>query len=261
MILAVDVGNTETVLGLFDDLELVRMWRLSSVRARTADELALIVDGLLGRVPADPPGHIIVASVVPALNRVWAGAGERLEVPFSFLDGAARLPIRLDVDHPLEVGADRIANTLAVSRRFGRDAIVVDLGTATTCDCVTADGVFFGGTIAPGPLTALEHLSRVTAQLPQVEIAKPARVIGRNTLECIRSGGFYAVVDGIDGMVRRIRREWEDGEPIVIATGGLAELIGRHCETVDRIEPALTLTGLALAHAHMRGGAAETGGR
>lgn len=254
MILAVDVGNTETVLGLFDDLDLVRMWRLSTVRGRTADELVLIVDGLLKRASTNPARHIIVASVVPSLNRIWAGAGERLDAPLSFLDGTARLPIRLDVDHPLEVGADRIANTLAVSRLFGRDAIVVDLGTATTCDCVTADGVFLGGTIAPGPLTALDHLSRMTAQLPQVEIAKPARVIGRNTLECIRSGGFYAVVDAIDGMVRRIRGEWKDGEPMVVATGGLAELIGRHCETVERIEPALTLTGLAIAHAHMTDG-------
>lgn len=259
MILAVDVGNTETVLGLFDELELVRLWRLSTVRGRTADELALIVDGLLRRAPAGAPAHVIVASVVPALNRIWADAGERLGVPLAFLDGAARLPIRLDVDHPLEVGADRIANTLAVSRLHGRDAIVVDLGTATTCDCVTADGVFMGGTIAPGPLTALDHLSRMTAQLPQVEIAKPARVIGRNTLDCIRSGGFYAVVDGIDGMVRRIREEWEGGDPIVVATGGLAELIGRHCETVDRIEPALTLTGLAIAHRHLRDEAADDG--
>jgi len=254
VILAIDVGNTETALGLFDDLELLRMWRLATVSRRTADELALTVDGLLWRADIGAPEHAIVASVVPALNRIWSGAAERLDVPLEFLHGAARLPIRLDVDHPLEVGADRIANTLAVSEGFGRDAIVVDLGTATTCDCVTADGVFLGGTIAPGPLTALDHLSRMTAQLPQVEMAKPARVIGRNTLECIRSGGFYAVVDGIDGMVRRIRAEWADGEPIVVATGGLAELIGRHCETVDRIEPALTLTGLALAHRHMREG-------
>lgn len=260
MILAVDVGNTETVMGLFEDLELVRMWRLSTVRGRTADELALIVDGLLERAPAAPPEHVIVASVVPALNRIWAGAGTRLGVPLAFLSGAARLPIRLDVDHPLEVGADRIANTLAVSRLHQRDAIVVDLGTATTCDCVTAEGVFIGGTIAPGPLTALDHLGRITAQLPQVEIAKPDRVIGRNTLDCIRSGGFYAVVDGIDGIVRRIRAEWDDGTPIVVATGGLAELIGGHCETVDRIEPALTLTGLAIAHRHMQDAATADDG-
>lgn len=248
MILAVDIGNTETVLGLFDDVELHRLWRLSTVRERTADELALILDGLLTREGRGRPGHLIAASVVPALDRVWTGAAERLGVELAFLNGASALPIRLDVDHPLEVGADRIANTLAVSQRFGRDAIVVDLGTATTCDCVTREGVFIGGTIAPGPLTALEHLTRRTAKLPQVEMAKPARVIGRNTLDCVRSGGFYAVVDGIDGMVRRIRREWEVEEPLVVATGGLAELIGRHCETVERIEPALTLVGLAIAH-------------
>ncbi len=254
MILAVDVGNTETVLGLFDGLELHRLWRISTVRGRTGDELALIVRGLLDGASAGAPRRVIVASVVPALDRVWSETADRLELPLAFLDGTASLPIRLDVDHPLEVGADRIANTLAVAELFHRDTIVVDLGTATTCDCVTGDGVFLGGTIAPGPLTALDHLSRATAKLPQVEIGKPERVIGRNTLDCIRSGGFYSIVDAIDGMVRRIREEWGAEGILALATGGLAELIGRHCTTVERIDPALTLTGLAIADRHLRGG-------
>jgi len=251
LILAIDVGNTETVLGVFEGLEPQNVWRIATARRRTGDEVALQVRGFLEAGGVGRPERIVVASVVPMLNRAWTGVGENLGAPVAFLDGASPVPIRLDVDHPLEVGADRVANTLAAAELFGRDTIVVDLGTATTFDCITAEGVFLGGVIAPGPRTGLDQLSRATAQLPQVEVQAPARVIGRNTRECLSSGGFYAVVDGIDGIVRRIIEEWDGEDPLVVATGGLAEVVATHCRTVDRIEPALTITGLAIAEPYL----------
>jgi type III pantothenate kinase len=253
VILTADVGNTETVIGLFDDLTPVRIWRLATEPKRTADEVTLTVSGFLRGAAAEghaDPERLVVASVVPILNRSWLGAGERLGLPTVFLTGASPLPIRLDVDRPAEVGADRIANTLAAATLFKVPTIVVDLGTATTFDCITGDGVFIGGVIAPGPVS-LDELSRVAAQLPVVELGVPQRVIGRNTLECLRSGGFYTVVDGIDGIVDRILEEWKPIDPVIAATGGLAEVVGRHCRTVDRIEPSLTITGLAIADRYL----------
>lgn len=246
MLLTVDVGNTESVLGGFEGETAAHVWRFATHRRRTGDEIALTVRGLLDARGLPGPERIVVATVVPGLRRAWLDAGRVLEAPLRFLDGASPVPVRLDVDHPLEVGADRIANTLAAAELYRRDTIVVDLGTATTFDCITADGSFAGGVIAPGPATALDQLSRVTARLPQVEVETPERVIGRNTLECVRSGGFYSVVDGIDGIVDRILEEW-GREALVVATGGLAPVVAPHCRTVDRVEPALTITGLAVA--------------
>jgi type III pantothenate kinase len=252
MILCVDIGNTETVMGLFDELEPGRVWRIATDRARTRDETAFLVEGLLAAAGADEPDRIVIASVVPMLNRAWTGACEVIGVPCTFLGGRAPLPIELRVDHPAQVGADRIANTLAAAELYGRDTIVVDLGTATTFDCITADGVFLGGVIAPGPRTGLDHLARATAQLPQVEVEPPERVIGTNTLACLVSGGFYSVVDGIDGIVVRIRDEWGVPDPLVVATGGLAESLAPHCRMVDSVEPALTIIGLAIADRYLR---------
>lgn len=251
MILCVDIGNTETVLGSFDGPEPDHVWRVATDRTRTQDEIALLVSGLLATAGGGRPDRIVLASVVPMLNRAWTGACDVLGVPGTFLTGRSALPIELRVDHPAQVGADRIANTLAAAELYGRDTIVVDLGTATTFDCITADGVFLGGVISPGPRTGLDHLARATAQLPQVEVQPPERVIGTNTLACLVSGGFYSVVDGIDGIVRRILAEWKVEKPLVVATGGLAPALAPHCDTVDRVEPALTIIGLAIADRHL----------
>ena len=259
MLLTVDIGNTESVLGWFEDLTPVHTWRIATDRRRTADEIGLQILGLLGARELPAPERIVVASVVPALHRVWLAVGRTLDAPLRFLNGGSPIPVRLDVDHPLEVGADRIANTLAASELYRRDTVVVDLGTATTFDCITADGVFVGGVIAPGPTAGTDQLARATAQLPQIHVEKPARVIGRNTKDCLRSGGFYSVVEGIDGIVRRTVEEWER-EPLVVATGGLARVVGPHCRTVDRIEPALTITGLAIAERYLFGSPAGAEG-
>ena len=254
--LAVDVGNTETVLGLFRGLEPVECWRLSTDPRRTADELRLTVEGFLDRTPGEDVASLrraAVASVVPPVDRMWDATLAALDLEVLRVDADTDLPVRLDVDEPETVGADRIANTLACVELYGRDTLVVDLGTATTFDCVTGDGLFQGGVIAPGPRAGMERLAETASKLPTGEIEPPDRVIGRNTGACLTSGIFYSVVDGIDGIVERILGEWERDDPVVVATGGLAGVIGQHCETVERIEPFLTLRGLAAADRHASG--------
>ena len=160
---------------------------------------------------------------------------------------AAALPIRLDVEEPRTVGADRIVNTLAACELYKRDTIAVDLGTATTFDCITTEGVFLGGVISPGLRSGLDWLAARTAKLPRVELQPPERVIGRRTETCIQSGVFYQAVESVDGLVRRIKEEWDRPDALVVATGGFANAIGPYLATVDEIEPFLTLYGLAMA--------------
>jgi type III pantothenate kinase len=163
------------------------------------------------------------------------------------VDARLPLPITLDVDEPLSVGADRIANTLAAASLYQRDTIAVDLGTATTFDCITGDGRFIGGVISPGIHTGAEMLVRRTAKLPRIDLDYPDNVIGRRTETALRSGIVFGAVDAIDGIVRRIRHEWNRPDAYIVATGGLAPLIGPHCATVEHVEPFLTLRGLVLA--------------
>ena len=254
MILTFDVGNTETVIGLFNDGKLLDHWRITTLSDRTVDELGLLVRGLLREsgFDLDAVRAASIGSVVPPVTHSIVEMSERhLGVRVSVVDARSPLPIRLDVDEPMTVGADRIVNTLAAAQLYKRDTIAVDLGTATTFDCITGDGVFMGGIIAPGIRTAAETLVRKTAKLPRVDLEKPAHVIGRRTETCLRSGIFYGAVDSIDGAVRRIKEEWERPEALVVMTGGLASLIGPHCKTVDRIEPFLTLFGLELAYRYL----------
>ena len=254
MTLAFDVGNTETVVGLFDDGQLLDHWRISTLADRTVDEMGLLVRGLLREsgFPLEGIHAAAIGSVVPPVTPAIVEMCERhLGVRVLVVDARSPLPIRLDVDEPMTVGADRIVNTLAAAQLYKRDTIAVDLGTATTFDCITGDGVFVGGIIAPGVRTAAETLVRRTAKLPRVDLEKPAHVIGRRTETCMRSGIFYGAVDAIDGAVRRIKEEWQKPEALVVATGGLAPLIGPHCRQVDRIEPFLTLYGLDLAYQHL----------
>lgn len=259
MILAVDVGNTETVLGLVEGSEPVACWRIATERRRTGDELALTVRGLLIGPPKlaaqrpEKPSRLVLCSVVPELDRSWEEAARILGLATVRIGAASPLPIRLEVDDPSGVGADRIANTMAAAGLYGRDTVVVDLGTATTFDCITAEGAFLGGVIAPGVRAGMERLAQATSQLPRVELAPPERVIGRRTVECLRSGVFYSVVDAIDGIVGRILREWEPEDPLVVATGGLAEVVAPHCGSVQRVEPFLTLRGLGLADRELGG--------
>jgi type III pantothenate kinase len=252
MLLVFDVGNTETTIGVFAGEELRAHWRITSDAARTPDELSLVVRGLLhaaGIVPTEIHG-VCIGSVVPMLTAPLAEACQSLTGARPIIvDARSALPITLDVVEPQTVGADRIINTLAASRLFARDTIVVDLGTATTFDCITKDGVFLGGVIAPGVRSAMETLVRRTSKLPQTELYAPSEVIGRRTEDCIRSGVIFGSAEAIDGLVRRIRAEWPgDDEPLVVATGGLAEALAPFCESFERVLPELTLVGLRMAH-------------
>ena len=259
MLLTFDVGNTETTLGLYDGTELRAHWRIMTDVARTPDEFGVLLRGLLAgaEIALRDVTGVAIGSVVPPVTaplaeacRAWLPA-TRVEI----IDARSALPITLQVDEPLTVGADRIINTLAASRKYGRDAIVVDLGTATTFDCITRDAVFLGGVIAPGVRTSAETLFRRTSKLPATELVAPARVIGTRTEECIRAGVMFGAAESIDGIVRRIKQSWPRPEtPMVIATGGLAETMGSICRSFDRVEPHLTLQGLQIAHALLRRG-------
>lgn len=252
MLLVCDVGNTETTIGLADATHIVSHWRVMTSAARTPHEFALLLRSLLDldAVAYDAVYGAAIGSVVPSVTAPLA-EGIRLAFGVSALtvDARSTLPITLDVDEPQTVGADRIINTLAASRIYGRDCIVVDLGTATTYDCITQHGVFLGGVIAPGVLTSLETLTRRTSKLPSTELRAPAHVIGRRTEECIRSGVLFGAVDSITGIVARIRAEWPTGrDPLVIGTGGLVAMLAPFCPTLAVVDANLTLRGLQLAH-------------
>ncbi len=255
MILTLDVGNTETTVGLFDGEELIGHWRLGTRLERTVDEMGLVLRSLIRM--ADHDVHQIrgagIASVVPPLTPVLVQTCERhLGADAVVVDATSNLPIRLDFEEPLTVGADRIANTLAVSRLYHRDTIVVDFGTATTFDCIGADGVFRGGVIAPGIQTGAETLMRRTAKLPRVDLRRPDTVVGRRTETALQSGIFFGAVDSIDGIAGRIAREWGADDILVAATGGLAPLISPHCRSIQQVELHLTLIGIRMAYEILR---------
>lgn len=252
MLLVCDVGNTETTIGVADGDRIVSHWRIMTGAPRTPHEFALVVRSLLDldQLPHDAITGAAIGSVVPAITSpLRDGIHLAFGVTALVVDATSALPITLDVEEPQTVGADRLINTLAASRLYGADCIVVDLGTATTYDCITQDGVFLGGVIAPGVLTSLETLTRRTSKLPATELRAPARVLGRRTEECIRSGVVFGAVDAITGIVGRLRTEWPTGrEPMVIGTGGLAAMLQPHCPVLAVVDPDLTLRGLRMAY-------------
>lgn len=254
MQLVVDVGNTETVVGVVaGQSQLMAHWRLSTLVPRTVDEYQHLLGALLAEADTGRPSAAVIGSVVPDVTAVLVPTLAALvDGPVHVVRPDSALPIRLDVEEPRTVGPDRIVNTLAARALYGRDTIAVDLGTATTFDLITADGVFMGGVIAPGLSAGLEWLGRRTAKLPRVELVPPAFVIGRLTETCIQSGVFYSALDGIDGIVHRIVAEWDRPDPYVVATGGFATVFGPHLATVQHIEPFLTLYGLAIAGEELR---------
>ncbi|HUQ20608.1 MAG TPA: type III pantothenate kinase [Gemmatimonadaceae bacterium] len=251
MILAFDIGNTETTAALFEGDRVGPHWRLTTKLPRTPDEYVLLLRSLLsssGIEISAITGSAICSVVPPVTQTLQRACLECFGRAPAMIDARAALPVKLLVDEPLTVGADRIANTLAASRIHKRDAIVVDLGTATTYDCITADGSFIGGIIQPGVGSSAETLFRATAQLAATEIIPPQKVIGTRTDECIRSGVLYGAADSIDGLVRRIKKEWTGVDPIVIATGGLAETFRPYCETFDEVDAFLTLQGVRIGY-------------
>ncbi|HEX6575320.1 MAG TPA: type III pantothenate kinase, partial [Gemmatimonadaceae bacterium] len=253
--LAFDVGNTETTVALFDGEEVRAHWRVTTNLPRTPDELSMLIRSLLDSdsIEVSRVDGTAICSVVPPMTEILGAACHDIVGRSAvFVDARAKLPIRLEVDEPLTVGADRVANTLAASRIWKRDAIVVDLGTATTYDCITADGAFIGGIIQPGVRTSAETLFRRTAQLAATELVPPRRVIGTRTDECIRSGVLYGAADSVDGLVARIKEEWK-ADPIVIATGGLAKPLREYCRSFDEVDPMLTLKGVRMGYEIING--------
>jgi len=252
VLIVFDVGNTETTIGLFDDELLVAHWRIMTEVARTADEFGILMRNLLAAssVPHARVTAAAIGSVVPSVTDPLSKAcALYLHAEPVIVDARAPLPIRLDVEEPLSVGADRLINTLAASRLYARDTICVDLGTATTFDCITAEGVFLGGVIMPGVRTSADTLTRRTSKLPATELVPPKQIIGKRTEECIRAGVLFGAAEAIDGIVRRIKADWPNAAvPLVVATGGLAEVLQPFCSQFDRVEPFLTLEGLRMAH-------------
>src|SRR5688572_31324001 len=255
MLLTLDIGNTEITLGLFQGETLEAHWRLTTNPDRTPDEWAAAIGGFLiqgGHSPNEVTA-VCLASVAPTVTQsVVEGvaiATGRIGVA---VEPGSRLPVILDVDEPMTVGADRIVNVLAAVERYHADVIVVDFGTATTFDCITADARFLGGVIMPGLRTAADQLTRRTAKLPATDLKAPSPVIGRRTEECIQAGVLFGTADAVDGIVRRIRAEWPAGSPPrVVATGGLAAVVAPLTTSIERTHPDLTLQGLRIAAGYL----------
>jgi type III pantothenate kinase len=248
MLLAVDVGNTQTVLGLYEGDGLIESWRVATEAERTGDEVAALVTRLLelrDLAFADVTG-VCLSSSVPLLVRAYVDVAERYaRAPILVLGPGTRTGLPILYDDPREVGPDRIANAVAARERYGAPCIVVDFGTSTNFDAVSNGGEFVGGVLAPGIETSMEALFQRAARLTKVEFAEPRSVIGKTTASALQSGVVYGFAGQVDGIVKRMRGELGDAAP-VIATGGLAELIAPHSETIDRVDSLLTLEGLRL---------------
>ena len=268
MLLAIDVGNTNTVLGVFDGEEVIEHWRIATVPDRTADEIAVVLRGLLAQSPVlkdseryGPRGGgvlgdvgiegIALCSTVPSVlheMREMCGRYYR-EIPAVIVEPGVKTGVPVRMDNPKEVGSDRIMNALAAVHLFGGPAIVVDFGTSTNFDAVSARGEFVGGALAPGIEISVDALSRRAAQLLKVELTRPPRVVGKNTVEALQSGIVYGFAGQVEGIVRRMARELAPANPdsvTIIATGGLAPLVINEVSIIDAHEPWLTLIGLRL---------------
>jgi type III pantothenate kinase len=253
MLLAVDVGNTSTVLGLFEGETLVAHWRISTDARRMADQYAVLLRELLDLDGVPVPDRAIVSSVVPPTDRELARAlRDRFGVDAVVVSHqrVASL-LRIETDRPAEVGADRIVNAVAALRYDGDAFVIVDFGTAANFDLVVRPDRLLGVALAPGPMVAAEALFQRAAKLPRVDLVAPERAVGKNTVDALRSGLVFGYAEMVDGMVGRIEREareeiGEDGRLRVIATGGFADVVGPHARRIEVVDPLLTLQGLRI---------------
>ncbi len=243
MLLAVDVGNTQTALCLYRGDELVDHWRLATERSSTADELGVLLGGLLDFESVD---GICLSSTVPVLVREWETlAAKWAHAPLLVVGPGVKTGIPIRYDDPREVGPDRIVNSVAAKVRYGAPVIVVDFGTSTNFDVVSPDGEYVGGVIAPGIEVSMDALFSRAARLVKIDYATPPSVIGKTTVAGLQSGLVYGFAGQVDGIVARIRGELDADAP-AIATGGLADLVAPHSQTIERVDPFLTLEGLRL---------------
>ena len=242
-LLAIDVGNTQTALGLFESGELAKRWRLSTEPQRTGDELGLFLGGLVELASLD---GICVASTVPSLIRSYEELAAQVGAQLLALGPGTKTGMAIRYDDPREVGPDRIANAVAARSRYGAPSIVVDFGTSTNFDVVSAAGEYVGGVLAPGIEVSMDALFERAARLVKVDFVAPETAIGKTTESALRSGLVYGFAGQVDGIVTRIRAELGDESAPVIATGGLAELIAPHATTISKVDQFLTLEGLRL---------------
>lgn len=252
MLMAVDVGNTQTVLGLFEGEETRGQWRIATEAHRTADELAVVFDALLELrgLKLRQVDAMILSSVVPALTRSYKHlAAEIFEVPFYGVTEGMETGLKNRYDDPGAVGADRIVNAVATGRHYGFPAVIVDIGTATTVEAVDAGGNYLGGAILTGLNVALEALVARTAKLPSVDLEEaPRKAIATNTPDSLRSGFIYGYAGALDALIRRCREEMDAGDTRVVATGGPAGVVVPYCEEIQEFDPDLTLKGLRILY-------------
>jgi type III pantothenate kinase len=250
MLLAIDVGNTSTVIGLFDGPTLRANWRISTDRMRMSDQYAVLLKGLLELEGLPPPERAVISSVVPPVERALSDALKRYWGITSTLASSLTLAehLSIETDNPREVGADRLVNAVAALQYDAQAFIVIDFGTATNFDLVVKPNRVLGVALAPGPMIAADALFSRTAKLPRVDLVAPERAVGKNTVTALQSGLVFGYAAMVDGMVVRFTREIDPalGKPLVIATGGFASVVEGHCERVDLYEPLLTLQGLQL---------------
>ena len=252
-LLVVDVGNSNVVLGVYHGDKLAGSWRLATARERTADEYGILTRQLIGDAARTLDGAI-VSSVVPPLNGAFAGMiQQHFGVEALFVEPGVKTGIAIHVDNPQEVGADRIVNCVAAFERYGGPSIIVDFGTATTFDVVTANAEYVGGVIAPGINISAEALFARASRLPRVDIRRPPTVIGTNTVVNMQSGLYFGYLGLVDGILTRMKQELS-GVKKVLATGGLASLLARDSEHIEEVHEDLTLEGLKLIYERNRSG-------
>ena len=250
MLLVIDVGNTNTVLGMYREEKLVRNWRVTTDKARTVDEYAMLVHELfrLSDIHFSDIGDVIVSCVVPPMLNTLEGLCRHYFKLNPYVVGPGiKTGMPIQYDNPREVGADRIVNAVAAYEKYRRSLIIVDFGTATTFDFISSKGEYQGGAIAPGMAISAEALFEKASKLPRVEFVRPPQVIAKNTVNSMQSGLFFGYAGLVDGIVERMKQETSEN-PLVVATGGLAEQVSAASQTIDEVDPFLTLEGLRIIY-------------